>query len=208
MEGLKKSQGSVLKMNREMNKKKIIVTILLILSMLLLVLMVIRCVYLNMEYPNPAILTTKSGNVTSLGNYEIALTDWRWGDGEIIHEVYPGYHLIEIDGEGYPIKQERVGLAEVTIHKVKNDSTSLDLSSITFESGAWGNQFDFDLFMYLNPNLDNLILELSEDETITVTFPITMLDIQFSKKSWENIDSRHFFIVIQYYPEKRQLACN
>ena len=93
MEGLKKSQGSVLKMNREMNKKKIIVTILLILSMLLLVLMVIRCVYLNMEYPNPAILTTKSGNVTSLGNYEIALTDWRWGDGEIIHEVYPGYHL-------------------------------------------------------------------------------------------------------------------
>lgn len=208
MEGLKKSQGSVLKMNREMNKKKIIVTILLILSMLLLVLMVIRCVYLNMEYPNPAILTTKSGNVTSLGNYEIALTDWRWGDGEIIHEVYPGYHLIEIDGEEYPIKQERVGLAEVTIHKVKNDSTSLDLSSITFESGAWGNQFDFDLFMYLNPNLDNLILELSEDETITVTFPITMLDIQFSKKSWENIDSRHFFIVIQYYPEKRQLACN
>ena len=195
-------------MNREMNKKKIIVTILLILSMLLLVLMVIRCVYLNMEYPNPAILTTKSGNVTSLGNYEIALTDWRWGDGEIIHEVYPGYHLIEIDGEEYPIKQERVGLAEVTIHKVKNDSTSLDLSSITFESGAWGNQFDFDLFMYLNPNLDNLILELSEDETITVTFPITMLDIQFSKKSWENIDSRHFFIVIQYYPEKRQLACN
>ena len=149
-----------------------------------------------------------NGNAIVIGNYEISLEDWRWGDGEIIHEVYPGYHLIEIDGEEYSTKQERVGLAEVTIHKLKNDSTSLDLSQVTFESGAWGNQYDFDLFMYLNPNLDSLNLKLSEDETVTVTFPITMLDMQFSEKSWENIDDRQFYIVVQYYPEKRQLICN
>lgn len=178
------------------------------LSIFLLVLMIIRCIYLNLQYPNPAIITTQNGNVLTIGNYDISLTGWTWGDGEIIHKVYPGYHLIEIDGEESPTKQERVGLAEVTIHKVKNDSTTLDLSGVTFESEAWGNQFDFDLFMHLNPNLDNLILELSEDETVTVTFPITMLDIQFSEKSWKNIDNRQFYIVVQYYPEKRQLICN
>ena len=195
-------------MNQAITRKKITVILLVILSILILVLMLIRCVYLNLQYPNPTIFATKSDNVITINNYEISLTAWKWGDGEIIQEVYPGYHLIEIDGEEYPTNQERVGLAEVTIHKVKNDSTSLDLSEVTFESGSWGNQFDFDLFMHLNPNLDNLMLKLSEDETVTVTFPITMLDIQFSEKSWENIDNRQFFIVVQYYPEKRQLACN
>ena len=48
----------------------------------------------------------------------------------------------------------------------------------------------------------------SMNDTVEVTFPMTMIDLQFSKKSWKHIDDRKFYIVVQYYPEKKQLLCN
>lgn len=196
-------------MNGVLNdKNKIVKKYLVVILMLLILLLLVRSVYVNLQYPSPKVYTYGKGEVIHMGNYEIALTGWEWGNGEIIHEVYPGYVLIEKDGEEYPIDKERIGLAELTIKKVKDDNTILDLTSIWFESGAWGNQFDMDLFMHLNPKLDGLWLEMQQGDIAKVTFPITMLDIQFSEKSWKNIDNREFYIVFQFYPEKIQLLCN
>lgn len=194
-------------MHLSISSKKMIVKILWTIIAMLFLIMIIRCAYVNAQYPSPNVQTYRKGEFINIGNYKIALTDWKWGDGEIIHEVYPGYTLVEMDGQEYATENERVGLAEVTIDKIQDDNTSLDLSGITFESGAWGNQFDYDLFMHLNPDLESLVLKMEKGEKTTIIFPITMLDIQFSEKSWKNIDERPFYIVIQYYPEKRQLLC-
>lgn len=194
-------------MHLSISSKKMVVKILWTIITMLFLIMIIRCAYVNAQYPSPNVQTYRKGEFINIGNYKIALTDWKWGDGEIIHEVYPGYTLVEMDGQEYATENERVGLAEVTIDKIQDDNTSLDLSGITFESGAWGNQFDYDLFMHLNPDLESLVLKMEKGEKTTIIFPITMLDIQFSEKSWKNIDERPFYIVIQYYPEKRQLLC-
>ena len=155
-------------MHQVINREKIAKGILGITFVMIVLLAVIRCIYVNLQYPNPTIQTITRGNILSIGNYEISLTDWKWGNGEIILSVYPGYHWLEIDGKEYPVEKERVGLAKLTIHKVKKDETSLDLSEISFSSGAWGNQFDLELFYKLNPDLNDLRLKLSENETVTI----------------------------------------
>lgn len=167
-----------------------------------------RCVYLNIRYPNPSVQTYEKNEIVTFGNYEISLTDWQWSDGEIIHEIYPGYKLIEIDGEEYPTEKERVGLVEITITKTADDNTKLDLTEIFFESGAWGNQWDIELFTQINPDLEKLVFKMDAGETKKIIFPMTMNDTHFSEKDWKNIDNRKFYIVLQYYPIKYQLLCN
>ena len=196
-------------MQRDSSKKQLIVKRAVFALLLIGFLFAMgRILYLNKKYPDPAVETYSKNSIIQLGNYEISLTDWQWSDGEIVHEIYPGYKLIEMDGEEYPTEKERVGLAEITVTKTKDDNTKLDLTEITFESGAWGNQFDLELFMKLNPDLDGLILEMEAGETEKIVFPMTMLDIQFSKKSWNHIDEKQFYVVVQYYPVKYQLLCN
>lgn len=195
-------------MQRDNSKKRLLVKwMVFALLLLLLLFAIVRNLYLNRMYPSPAVETYSRNSIIQLGNYEISLTDWQWSDGEIVHEIYPGYKLIEIDGEEYSTEKERIGLAEVTVTKTKNDNTKLDLTEIAFESGAWGNQFDLELFMKLNPDLDGLVLEMKAGETKKIMFPITMLDLQFSQKSWHDIDERQFYVVVQYYPVKYQLLC-
>ena len=195
-------------MQRDSSKKQLIVKRAVFALLLIGFLFAMgRILYLNKKYPEPAVETYSKNSIIQLGNYEISLTDWQWSDGEIVHEIYPGYKLIEMDGEEYPTEKERVGLAEITVTKTKDDNTKLDLTEITFESGAWGNQFDLELFMKLNPDLEGLVLEMEAGETQKIVFPMTMLDIQFSKNSWSHIDEKQFYVVVQYYPVKYQLLC-
>lgn len=195
-------------MQRDSSKKQLIVKRAVFALLLIGFLFAMgRILYLNKKYPDPAVETYSQNSIIQLGNYEISLTDWKWSDGEIVHEIYPGYKLIEMDGKEYPTEKERVGLAEITVTKTKDDNTKLDLTEITFESGAWGNQFDLELFMKLNPDLEGLVLEMEAGETKKIVFPMTMLDIQFSKKSWSHIDEKQFYVVVQYYPVKYQLLC-
>ena len=129
-------------MQRDSSKKQLIVKRAVFVLLLIGFLFAMgRILYLNKKYPDPAVETYSKNSIIQLGNYEISLTDWQWSDGEIVHEIYPGYKLIEMDGEEYPTEKERVGLAEITVTKTKDDNTKLDLTEITFESGAWGNYY-------------------------------------------------------------------
>lgn len=187
-------------------KRVIIWTVGMIVTAMFVFL--IACfLYMNILFPSPNVYTYIKDEKVKLGNYQIMLTGWQWHDGDIIHDLYPGYKLIEMDGEEYPTSKERIGLAEISVTKVEDDNTCIDLSEITFESGAWGNQFDLDLFMKINPDLNSLTLHLKGGETQRILFPITMLDIQFTESDWKQIDDREFFVVLQYYPNKHRLLC-
>lgn len=192
-----------------MRSKKILTktSALIFVAAVVCLILVGRFIYMSSKYPSPQIETFQKNDVIQIGNYEITLTDCKWGDGEVVHQICPGYMFMEIDGEEYPTEQERVGLAKIVVRKTGEDNTILDLSEITFESGAWGNQFDLELFSALNPSLEGLVLELEKGEEIEVVFPITMLDMQFSERAWKNIDERNFYIVLQYYPVKYQIQC-
>lgn len=166
-----------------------------------------RYVFLNRQYPSPQIKTYSLGDTIDWGNYSFTLKEWKWQDGEIVHAFLPDYNLINLDGEEYPVDKERVGLATIIIEKNKDDDTYLDLTNITFESGAWGNQWDEDLMFGINKGLDSLRLDMKKGDRKEIIFPITMADFHFKKSDWEKIDKRDFYIVLGYYPVKYQFVC-
>lgn len=184
-------------------RRKIVIAMTLFIVMCALV----RYISLNKEYPSPQIKTYSLGETVNLGNYSFTLKEWKWQDGEIVHELLPGYSLINLNGKEYPVEKERVGLATVVVEKNKEDDTYLDLTNIAFESGAWGNQWDQEFMFGINKELDSLLLDMKEGECREIIFPIAMADFHFTKRDWEKIDTRDFYVVLGYYPVKYQLLC-
>lgn len=142
-----------------------------------------RLFLLNARYPSPHVQTYRLHESIEAGGYTITFSDWQWKSGS---------------------PQERTGIAELTVTKTTADETALDLTNISFESNAWGSQFDSQLMFDLNPDLESLLLQMNEGESNAIRFPITMIDQQFTAKRWKGIDERVFSIVLQYYPEKLQ----
>lgn len=145
-----------------------------------------RLFWLNARYPSPQVQTYGLHESIQAGGYTITFSDWQWKDDSV---------------------QERTGIAELTVTKTTAEESALDLTNISFESGAWGSQFDAQLMFDLNPNLESLLLQMNKGESRSIHFPITLLDQQFAAEQWDRINERVFSIVLQYYPEKLQFVC-
>lgn len=167
----------------------------------------LRYITLNQKYPNPQVTVIPQGETARIGNYEFVLKDVAWHTGEITEEIIPGYTIVSQNGERYPAEKEKIILATLRIKKIKEDDTALDLTSIAFEIGAWHNQHDFFLFEALNGK-GMMQLKLKEQEEKEVIFPVYMLDRNFKKKAWEQIEQRNVDVVLNYYPEKIVLRSN
>ena len=168
----------------------------------------VRLYWINAHYPSPKIEIYELNDAVQLGSYEITFCDWQWGNGQLMHQVYPGYRLLpDESGNDYPEELMRLGIAEIQITKIKNDDSTVDLTKIYYESGAWGNMFDAELMYGINPGLQEFVFKLDEGESVKIHMPITMINQQFSDKHWRKIDSRTFYIVLQYYPDKILFKC-
>lgn len=167
-------------------KQQIKVIISLVLAALVLGGIGYRLFWLNARYPSPQVRTYGLHESIQAGGYTITFSDWQWEDGSM---------------------QERTGIAELTVTKTTAEESALDLANISFESGAWGSQFDAQLMFGLNPDLESLLLQMDAGESKSIRFPITMIDQQFTTERWNRIDKRKFCIVLEYYLEKLQFAC-
>lgn len=142
-----------------------------------------RLFWLNARYPSPPVRTYGLHESIQAGGYTLTFSDWQWKESS---------------------EQERTGIAELTVTKTTADESALDLTNISFESGAWSSQFDAELMFELNPGLEGLLLQVGAGESMTVRFPITLIEQQFTPGMWKEVDGRRFCIVLQYYPEKLQ----
>lgn len=167
-------------------KRRIKVILSLVLAALVLGGVGYRLFWLNARYPSPRVQSYGLHESIQAGGYTITFSDWQWENGSV---------------------QKRTGIAELTVTKTTAEESTLDLTNISFESGAWGSQFDAQLMFGLNPDLESLLLQLSEGESKVIRFPITMIDQQFTSERWSRINERVFCIVLQYYPEKLQFVC-
>ncbi|MFQ7714822.1 MAG: hypothetical protein ACLRI8_11865 [Agathobacter rectalis] len=59
----------------------------------------------------------------------------------------PDYVYHQMDDGSETFDSVRVGLITLSVTKVKDDTTSLDLTSLAFEMGTNGNQYDMELFL-------------------------------------------------------------
>jgi hypothetical protein len=167
---------------------------------------VLRGSALHKKYPDPPIVTYVYEETAQLGGYEITFCGWQWGDSAWSEALLPGADIDYRDETGRQYGA-RVGLVELSITKVEEGADRLDLSDAGFSSGAWGNQFDMELFYQLNPTLHDMVLDLAVGQTQQVTLPLTLNEAQFPAEQWADIDSRTFYMDLQYYPEHIRFAC-
>ena len=157
-----------------------------------------RIVYLNHCYPSPKVITYTENDTIKL----------EWGDGSLLKEKCPDYVYDQMDdGSEYPFDSVRVGFITLSVTKVKDDTTSLDFTSLAFEMGTNGNQYGMDLFFKLNPTLEALEIKLNAGEEASFVIPYTMDEQQVSKKDWDRVDKMKLYMVLQYYPQKIRLCC-
>lgn len=156
------------------------------------------------RYPNPQIQTYRLGETLLYKGCEITFSDWQWGDGSLISEKLPEYRL---SGTQSGQADARVGLITLCVRREEEGAGALDLADVSFSSGAWGNQFDLELFYLLNPDLKTMTPDPESGEEQRVILPLTLHKSQFTEKEWETIDSRRFYINIRYYPQHDRFAC-
>ena len=91
-----------------------------------------RIVYLNHCYPSPKVITYTENDTIKLGNYEIKQTGWEWGDGESPKRKMSGlmYIIRWMMAQKVLLTVLRVGLITLSVTKVKDDTTSLDLQAL------------------------------------------------------------------------------
>lgn len=187
---------------RQTKLHKILKAALILLGLLCLGAMIARFVYINLKFPSPRTETFQQNETVTLGNYEIAVTGYTWGDETLLQETVPDFNDYY---EASSPDDVRIGFVTLTVTKQTDEESLLDLTSLYFESGAWGNQFDMELFYRLNPEADSLYLELAPGETRSVTIPMEMNRDHFRSSTWSRIDDRDFYLVLQYYPVKYQI---
>ena len=164
-------------------------------------------IILHEKYPDPQIVTYQYGETVLVDGYEVSFTGWQWGDSKVISTILPDFDIDYTDENG-EVYESRVGLIDLTVTKVSDNGDNIDLANIGFSSGAWGNQFDMDLFYRLNPTLNDMVLDLEVGNTQQVTLPLTLNETHFPQEQWENIDDREFYINFQYYPEHIRFLCS
>ena len=161
---------------------------------------------LHSKYPDPSIQTYHYGETLQIGNYQITFQGWQWGNDSLIKTRFPDFSLVPSGADGTS-EDVRIGLISIFVEKVCEGDDTLDLANVGFSSGAWGNQFDAELFFLLNSELGNMKLDLTVGETQQVTFPLTVRESQFTAKQWADIDNRKFYVNFQYYPEHIRFLC-
>lgn len=161
---------------------------------------------LHKQYPDPPIRTYQYGESIRIGSYQMMFGGWQWGDESLVKAKFPDFILVYPQEDGL-IEDVRMGLISFTVTKISQDKDILDLTNMGFSSGAWGNQFDLELFHLLNPDLDSPRLNLAAGKMQEIVLPMTMLETQFAPTQWKDIDNRKFYINVQYYPEHIRFLC-
>lgn len=165
-----------------------------------------KSISLYQKYPNPSVQTYLYGESAQIGSYEIVLGDWKWDDGTEVKARFPEYVFPqrEIDGR---LEDMRVGLITFYVTKNTEGDDKFSFPDVGFSSGAWDNQYDMELYYLLNSHLRTMTLDLEVGETQHVILPLVLLEGHFTAAQWKEIDSREFYINLQFYPEHIRFLC-
>lgn len=177
-----------------MKRKKILFCLFLFL---LLFFIMLRIWYINRTYPEPKVKTYSQGETLRTQDFELTLEIWKFYNQTDLEQLLANNHIDDIA----PKAQKKMFCTQLSVKNITNEVNSIDITDFSFESLAWHNQWDMELFYILNGTSD-MIFELAPGETCDVILPIILYDFQFKTHSWKNITQRPFFLVISYYPTK------
>lgn len=163
---------------------------------------------LNTAFPNPVNRPVEMYESVQFQGYSVKLQEWEWSDGRPIKKLLPDL-VLALDSDGVnelPPEQVKVAYVTISFTKQDEDAEPYDVTDIIFESGAWANQWYFEVYEALN-GTDQMMFDPPVGEEIRVTFPILFERNAFETNAsmrawWENVEQQEFFAVLSYYPEK------
>ena len=177
-------------------KRKIIVVICIVA----IALFAWRYIALNQQYPSPPTVYAAAREDLDIGGYRFSVIEMEKQDGSYIESIMPNYFLGYGNGEdAFRSKDATVLLADIRVTKLDDSDEYLDLTSISFEIGAWSNQFDKDVYARINEEHRDLYINMRKDESITLTLPIVLTKDVFVEN---NLSEKELCLVLAYYPVK------
>lgn len=165
---------------------------------LLLSFMIFRIWHINKTYPEPNVETYLQGETLKTQSFEITLDNWKFYSQTESEQILKNNHI----SDAVPNAQKKIFCTKLSIKNIENKVNFIDITNFAFESLAWHNQWDMELFYALN-DITTMTIELEPGEICNVTLPIILYDFQFKTHIWDGINQRTFYLVISFYPVKR-----
>lgn len=179
--------------------------LLLGITAILLILLVLswRIVSLNKEYPNPRIITYKTGEYIKGGDISIMVTDSKFTAMDEIKEMTPGIENPVTDEKGNLLtdEQKKVLLVNLNVHNLSDEIQTTSLLQFMAQSDAWSNGADLGTYYALN-NTQGTSIQLQPGEQRCVQMPFYLYEIQFDTNEFQKVENRKFNLVLSVYPIK------
>jgi hypothetical protein len=191
-------------------KKHRILFLVLIAVIGLTVLFTVNYIRINRACPNPTLETYQLNQPVSVKNFSIAATKFQLMDAETAIKQYK----IDDDEINKVLRMYPTRIALITITVKNNDKSEQTLSAalhacttMSIQSFTFANGIADDLRFIFNSN-DSYKPKLKSGEQTTFVLPFTMIESQFKKGNWANINSRKFDLVLTNYPVKKSIHVN
>lgn len=174
-------------------KKKII---LLAVAGIVLVATAFGYHKVNAEYPRAIIKEASFGETLEYQEDILISVD----KAEILSQEETNKILSDIDIE--PISDSRIINVTITLTNSTEKTQELDMTDLNLVTSGIANGSAKHISDFDEDSYGRLKQVLSPGETRKVTYPYEMLSLWFTKKDWEQIEEREFWLSFSEYPVK------
>lgn len=185
-------------MKKNKLRDKIIINFILISS---IAIFVMGYTHINKKYPEAILKEYKLNEEVAIGNLQVKAKNCKFLSKNDLEKMELPTETIYAD------EDMKAFFIEVTVKNTGDKEEHLELSNFNATSLSWRNGINVELYISANkePKL-NVSLKPGEERSQILTF--SMIESQFRKKTWENIEKVPFSLVITEYPVRNTIKLN
>ncbi len=162
-----------------------------------------RIISLNQQYPPPTHEKSPLKQPMKFNHFEIKATSFRVINNTDLLQLGSEFEQFTLGHEDF-----KCVLTELHIKNISSKNLNIEVFPFTLESIGFSNGINLELFNALNGGDAVMNPELKPNEEITLQLPFTMIEEQFTKKDWNNVNERTFELVLSLYPVKKTIVLN
>ena len=184
--------------------KKLLIGFSGLLCVIALIFSVLRIIHVNNKHKTPAVITYNQGEELTGKNLKFQVTKSSLMDKK---EFEAEYCEFDKNDENRELLSNDMKLLVVDF---EIDNVGQDISEFVFfdfmaQSGSWANGWNLEMYRKLN-DYNSTLIEIAPGESKELKLVFCMYDIQFKNHSWNTINNRKFYIVIDCYPVKSRIC--
>lgn len=182
----------------KMKHKHIVIIITVMILIAMSSIFVARFIYINQKYPSPTLETVNLNKPIKYLGFEIKVEKSKLIRADEIKKISSKDKLLFQ-------YNSRALLVTINLKNTSKEKKKIDITPFEVESSGWRNAINLELFTEITSNGSTMHPTIDAGKEITLVLPFTMLDVQFTKNDWDNIDNRKFDLVLSLYPVKKSI---